>query len=201
MQLAEAGKVGIVEQPARRFVHPVEVGPLEQSATVLPVERHLRRRNVILVHACRGIETCMRIGLHRPQTVDRNVGRQQTVQLVGHEGRVQGLLTVEVSHHQRGVHPGIRAPGSRHLHLAAQQRRERLHQTLLHTCPIGLYLPAVIGRSVVSQIDEISLHSSSFFILGDSKEKDTGPQAAGRPQAFVPHPAIGQPVPAFWVQR
>ena len=62
MQLAEAGEVGILEQRTGRLVHPVEVGALEKSATILPVKRILGRRNVILVHARGGIKAGMRFG-------------------------------------------------------------------------------------------------------------------------------------------
>ena len=125
MQLAEAGEVGIVEQRTGRLVHPVEVGALEKSATILPVKRILGRRNVILVHARGGIKAGMCFGLHRPQAVHRDIRRQQAVQLVGHENFVQRTVGIKMGHHERSMYPRIRTPGPHYADLAAQQRRQR----------------------------------------------------------------------------
>ena len=163
MQLAEAGEVGIVEQRPGRLVHPFEVGALEKSATILPVKRILGRRNVILVHARGGIKAGMRFGLHRPQAIHRDIRRQQAVQLVGHENFVQRTVGIKMGHHERSMYPRIRTPGPHYADLAAQQRRQRPFEALLYAHSVGLHLPAVVGRAVVSQINEISLHPIIFW--------------------------------------
>ena len=47
------------------------------------------------------------------------------------------------------MYAGIGTPRSHHLYIAAKQGGKGLHQLLLHTCPVGLDLPAVVGCAVV----------------------------------------------------
>ena len=164
VQLAEAGEVGVVEQRPGSFVHPVEVGHAEEAASVLTVERHLGRGHVVAVEARRGVKPGMGIGTHRPQAVDGDVGRQQAVQLVGHEGGVQRPRAVEVGHHEAGMYTGIGPAGSHHVDGLAEQGGEGAHQAFLHTHAVGLHLPAVVGRAVVGQVDEVSLYGITHYI-------------------------------------
>ncbi len=64
MKFAEAGKVRIVKQGLGSLIHPFKVRCLEQTATVLTIERHLGSSDVILIHPRRSIKAGMCIGLH-----------------------------------------------------------------------------------------------------------------------------------------
>ena len=100
MKFAEAGKVRIVKQGLGSLIHPFKVRCLEQTATVLTIERHLGSSDVILIHPRRSIKAGMCIGLHGPQAVYGNIGRKQTIQLIRHKNSVQRRITVKVSYHQ-----------------------------------------------------------------------------------------------------
>lgn len=73
MQLAETGKIRIFKQSPGSFVHPFKVRSLEQTATILTIERHLGRSNIVFVCTCRGIKARMSIGTYGTQTVNGNI--------------------------------------------------------------------------------------------------------------------------------
>ena len=100
---------------------------------------------------------------HPADTVDRNIGRQQTVQLVGNGHCIEHFFLIKMCHHQRGMYPRVRPSGTYHFHITTQKSRQSLHQAFLHTTPVGLYLPTVIVGSIISQINKIPLHADSSF--------------------------------------
>ncbi len=88
---------------------------------------------------------------------DANVLRQQAIQLMGQIVNTHGKLPdIEVSSHLTGMHTCISTTSTHHIDLLAQQQRQTALQLLLHRDAIGLNLPAVIARSVVTEPDKIS---------------------------------------------
>ena len=104
----------------------------------------------------------MCIRAHGTHPAHRYIRRQQAVQLVGQQSGINHPVGIEVGHHQRSMHTGIGTPRPRYLYLAAQQGGQRTHQTFLHAYAIGLYLPAVVGSTIIRKINEISLHGFFF---------------------------------------
>ena len=150
MQLAEARKVGILEKHGSGFVHPPEVKRLEHPPRIMPEKRILACRDMILILPISSVKTGMGIVRNPPHTVYRNVGRKQAVEFAHPYSRIRQRIYIRMRHHQAGMHSRIRAPCPHYFYRTAHQGRERFLQLFLHTRPVGLDLPAVIIRAVVS---------------------------------------------------
>lgn len=174
MQLAETGKIRIFKQSPGSFVHPFKVRSLEQTATILTIERHLGRSNIVFVCTCRGIKARMSIGTYGTQTVNGNIRGSRRFSLSVMNITSNGVSLSKCATIRGSMYTGIGASGTHHLHFTPQQGRECFHQTLLHTCTVGLNLPAMISCAVVGQIDKISLHVSFYSWIWLQRYKKRG---------------------------
>ena len=93
----------------------------------MAVERRLGGSHIIFIGTGDRIKARMCIGLHRTKSVDGNVRRKKSVQLVGNEMCIQRFLTVKVRHHQGSMYTGICPTCPYHVYFTTQQGGERTH--------------------------------------------------------------------------
>ena len=70
-----------------------------------------------------------------------------------------------MGNHHPSVHSRIGAPCAHYLYPLAKQCGEALLQHFLHRDAIGLDLPSVVTRSVVTQMYEVALHAIHLLPL------------------------------------
>ena len=157
VQLRKRGEVGVVQQTACRLVHQIEVKVGRTFPAQRVAERVLMGYRKIFVGAAGGIKTCVSIVMNGGNAIDGNVGWQQSVQAVNQAVEVgDGLLGVEMSHHQSGIYSGIGAACPRHRRGHTQQRGHRLLDGLLHRRVLGLHLPPMVACPPITQPDKVS---------------------------------------------
>lgn len=156
MQLAETGEIGIIKQSMGRLIHLPEIRLTEKPPCILTIERFFPSSYIIFISTISSIKASVRIIPHPFYSIHGNIGRKQTVQLIGYLLPIQFFFKVKMRHHKPGMHTGIRTSCSHHLYLFSQESRKRTHQRFLHTHTVGLDLPAMIICSVVSQIYKVS---------------------------------------------
>lgn len=76
--------------------------------------------------------------------------------------RIKILLQVKMSVHDFSVHASISPACTHEFYSFSKNCTERFGQRFLNRSGIGLRLPAVVMRSVVSELDEISQRSVLF---------------------------------------
>ena len=164
VHLAETGEIGILQQQFRSLVHGLKVERHVHLPTVSAPEGVLLQMDEIVVGATGGREAGVHVFVHRFDAMNGNIRGKQLVQLVTELVGVEGSGMVEMRHHAGGVYACVRTSRAHHLHGPTQQDGQRLLQCLLHTGAVGLYLPAVVGRAVKRQVDEIP-HVRCFAYL------------------------------------
>ena len=109
---------------------------------------------------------CRKAGVHRffygHDFIDTDIRWQKSVEPIGQLWAVDGFRVVEMRHHQACMYAGIGPACSDDLCFSTQNFRQCVLKDFLYRYAVGLYLPAMIGRAVVSEIDEISLHVLLF---------------------------------------
>ena len=154
----ESGKIVIAEQKRSSLVHLVEIKIIKHLARIHPKERVLTQMDIIMICPRHCAEPCVHAAVYGHGLICRNVPRQQPVELIYKLRTVKFAVEVEMRYHHARMYPGISPPRARHGHVVTQQRRQGVLKHLLHRKRIGLHLPSVVGRTVISEIKKISLH-------------------------------------------
>src|ERR1035437_9573834 len=103
----------------------------------------------------------MSFSMNLVNTLNRNIGRQKTIQIVNNLIIIKILIfNIEMGDIKRGVNSSICAPGSGNRNFLTSHNRQSFFDRFLNRNPIGLYLPAVIGGAIVRELNKISLHAS-----------------------------------------
>ena len=121
-------------------------------------EGQLSGVKIIVIGALDGRKTGMKFGRNLLQSIDGHITGQYAVEIVMELPAVYHLFMVEMRHHGHGMHSGISAASSRHLHLLAKECGQCRFEYFLNRYAIRLHLPSVIAAAIESQIDKISVY-------------------------------------------
>lgn len=164
VELGEGGEVVVLHKHAGGLVHEGYVGTEVYAAVLSLAERQAAVADVVLVGAGGGVEARMGVVGHGEDAVDGYIRRQQVVELEDQLVAVDGPLGIEVGVEVAGVHAGVRASAANDGYGGAQQRGEGILEGQLHSGQPRLRLPAVVTRSVIGQMDEITSHKQDAKI-------------------------------------
>ena len=108
-------------------------------------------------------------GVHvRPNPLDAldgDVMWQKAVELIGQLLAVE-FLGIEMSHHVPGMYARVGASRAGDVDRVSQDGGQGVLDDTLHGDALGLYLPAMISRSVETQVYEITmLHKNDVVIV------------------------------------
>ena len=100
MQFAETSKVGIFKEDLARFVHPFKIQRAVVAVDLIEVKGIFMQGQIVSIGAGNRIEPGMGVRNNRNNLINRNVGRQYTVQFISQEREIrQRLLHLKMSHH------------------------------------------------------------------------------------------------------
>ena len=97
--------------------------------------------------------------------IDRNVLRQQTIQLEAEPLAVYLRLTIKMSCHEAGMDTCVSAAGTCYGNLMPQWHLQGIFNLLLYADGIGLSLPAVVECAIVREQYEIAIHENCCIYL------------------------------------
>ena len=158
--LAERLEIGQAKQCGSRFIHQRKVERVVSLYGEVAQERVLTGVDEITVSTLRGREAGVKILRHRLQLPTGDVLREQLIEPIEHLLTVEARHIVEMADHRAGMNPRVGTSGPGNLHFVPQNFGECLLQTLLHGHAVGLNLPAVVGRAVEAQREEVALRGS-----------------------------------------
>ena len=102
-----------------------------------------------MIRARGGAEACMSIARHRAYQLHGNVGRKQTIQFICETFTINLLTSIEMGYHLLCMYPRISATSSHYRNFFTKECRECPFQAFLHRDAIRLYLPAMIGCTII----------------------------------------------------
>ena len=100
----------------------------------------------------------MHIGINRIYIINRNIAWHQSVEFVSQLCIIEIGFGLEMRSHASRMHTGICTSCTDHLYILTQYCRKSFLQFFLNRIAIGLYLPAMISRTVVGKCYKVALH-------------------------------------------